>query len=223
MGSFLILTLTLAANPINAQSLDYVGSALWSNPVDVIVDGNYAYCSYQAGLVILNISNPTIPRLASRLYVPGSQGRHLRKSGDYIYFIEEHEGLKIINVVNPTAPTIAGEYSESLISDIFIRDQYAYAIAGGSLRILDISAPAQPVLIGEHHRNGTYTSIWVSDDYAFVTAFADTMMIFNISDPTNPQIAARFGDFMNFYDDIWIRGNIAYLTVAFFISRKWNF
>ena len=53
----------------NQVQIDYVGSALWNTPMDAAVDGNYAYCIFPYGLIVLDISDPNIPTEVSRLYL----------------------------------------------------------------------------------------------------------------------------------------------------------
>ena len=41
--------------------LSYAGSTLWTDVRDVIVVGEYAYCVLPYGLVIFDISEPSVP------------------------------------------------------------------------------------------------------------------------------------------------------------------
>jgi hypothetical protein len=209
---WLIAVMAIFNYSLHAQSIDYVGSALWSNPQDVVVSGNYAYCAYQAGLVIINTENPSEPTFVGRLFLPGTEGKHLQISGDYIYFADDWQGLEIIDVTDPAAPILASEYEYHSIENIFISGHYAY-IVGSTFKIIDISDPFHPDLAGEYYReNASYTSVWVTGNYAYATSWLDTMMIFDVSDPANPQPAGYYGDRQNMFNDVCIRDYYAYIA-----------
>ncbi len=48
----------------HAQNISYLGSTLWSGVCDVKIQGNYAYCAFFNGLMVLDIANPDTPRFA---------------------------------------------------------------------------------------------------------------------------------------------------------------
>ena len=52
---FFIFIVALNPIDINAFEFNYEGSTLWSKVKDVEVVGNYAYCAYQNGLLVLNV------------------------------------------------------------------------------------------------------------------------------------------------------------------------
>ena len=60
---FLLFPPAFAANDIT-----YVSSILWTEVKDVQIVGNYAYCAFANGLVILDISDPATPTFVSKLY-----------------------------------------------------------------------------------------------------------------------------------------------------------
>ena len=56
---------------VNAQGIDYINSFYWSSLYDVEINGNYAYCCLDPGLVILDITDIEEPSFLNRLYIPG--------------------------------------------------------------------------------------------------------------------------------------------------------
>jgi hypothetical protein len=98
---FIVLVL-LAFNNSYAQNITYLGSTLWSGVCDVKIQGNYAYCAFFNGLVILDITNPTSPTFVSQLYIGGDyanydrrQGQRIFVLGNYVYFTADYWGLKL--------------------------------------------------------------------------------------------------------------------------------
>ena len=104
-GLFVLFT----GGTLSAQNVDYVGSILWNGVSDVKVVGNYAYCAFVNGLVILDVSNPAAPVFVSRLYCQGT-GEGIDVAGGYAYLANGPSGLRIINVGNPQSPVLAGSY-----------------------------------------------------------------------------------------------------------------
>ncbi len=65
---------------VEAQNVEYIGSTLWTRINDTKVSGNYAYCVFGNGLVILDISNPSSPVFLSQLFL---------QTGTYGIYIDE--------------------------------------------------------------------------------------------------------------------------------------
>jgi hypothetical protein len=120
------LSLLLIAQTTLAQNVEYMGSTLWTGVNDTKIVGNYAYCAFQNGLVILSISNPAEPSFISRLYLQGS-GFGIDVSGSYVYLADGLSGLQVINIANPANPILAGSCTmPSYAVGIFVFGEYAY-------------------------------------------------------------------------------------------------
>ena len=84
------------------------------NANDVYVRGDYAYVAdNQAGLRIVNISNPALPIIEGTCFIPGVNANGVYISGDYAYVT--NGGFSIINITNPALPTIEGTYNTLFI------------------------------------------------------------------------------------------------------------
>jgi hypothetical protein len=159
LAAFLVIILFVSSISYS-QNITYLGSTLWSGVNDVKIQGNYAYCAFFNGLVILNITNPINPTFVSQLYIGGNDGDYDRRagqklfvSGNYVYFTADYTGLSIIDVSDPSNPTLVCRYNTpSYASDVAVQGNYAFvACQSTSLEILDIEDPASPVLMGPLH------------------------------------------------------------------------
>ena len=196
-----------------AQQMEYIGSTLWSDPEDIVVKDSLAYCSFQAGLIILNCREVSDPVYVSKLYFSG-EGKQLALSGDYIYFADRYCGLEIVDISDPITPMLVGEFSDHTIEDVFIDGAYAYIIDYSSFRIIDVSDQSQPSLVGECQvGSDDCSSVWVDGNYAYITAlgFGSALSIFDISDRTNPTIISSYGIYTPAYD-VCVRNNYAYVA-----------
>jgi hypothetical protein len=92
-------------------------------------------------------------------------------------------------------PSIIGSISSTLIGnviDVFVDGDYAYVTnQNDGLKIVNITDPSNPHIIGTYDTAGTAQSVFVSGEYAFIAdgagdAFSINFLIINITDPTNP-------------------------------------
>ena len=81
--------------------------------VDVVVSGNLAYVAdYDAGLQIIDVSNPAAP-VRRGAYDTSGWASGVYVSGNLAYVADYYNGLLIIDVSNPTVPVRLGGYETS--------------------------------------------------------------------------------------------------------------
>ena len=81
------------------------------------VDGDYAYCAFAYGLVVLDVSVPANPSPVSRLYltVDGSLAGSdaavaVRLSGNHALIANGYAGLYVVDISDATTPDLVGRY-----------------------------------------------------------------------------------------------------------------
>ena len=148
MVSIIAAALTLA-QAVQSEDVEYAGSALWTGATDIVAEGDYAYCSFLNGLVILDISDPAVPTLASRYYFHG-HGQDILKSGTYVYIADGEAGVQIVDVSDPLNPVSAGSYDTPGYAWAVRLSGSSLYVADGDqgLVILDVSDPGHPTLTG---------------------------------------------------------------------------
>jgi hypothetical protein len=223
MKIFLAFAILIFSSSLRAQSIDYLGSTLWSGVNDVKISGNYAYCAFFNGLMILDISVPDTPTFVSQYYIGGDwfyfqlrEGQRLAVSGNYVYFAADYEGLNIIDVSNPANPTLASQYlTPSYATDVFVLDTLAYLTCESSaLEILNISDPHNPTLVAQCEIPGA-VGVYVRGNYAYLASELLGLYIIDVSDPTNPIILGNYIS-GNYAVDVQVVGNYAYLAYGYY-------
>jgi hypothetical protein len=153
--------------------------------------GGYGFvaCS-NAGLAILDLSNPSSPSLVRSVEVPGpacnvflDETRALVAGGD--------SGLHIYDITGPTTLEYRGSFAGDTpptVSSVATRGDIAYT-AGGNFDVIDISDPGSPVLLhslahGDQWFPYYSTDVITSGEYAFV--IHEGLEVHDISDPANP-------------------------------------
>lgn len=182
-------------------------------PCDVFVSGNYAYVADDyAGLVILDVSDPSCPKVAGSCDTPG-EAAHVHVKGDYAYLADWREGLQVIDVSNPACPRIVGN-ALPFASRVYVSGEYAYVIgsyphasATSYLMIMDINDPTAPILLGMCPTYGD--DICVQGGYAYV-ALGDGLKVIDVSDPAHPTQVGYSEEAVG--SALYLSGNYAYLA-----------
>jgi hypothetical protein len=170
-------------------------------------------------LEVLSLTNPLSPVLVGE-YVSTQSVVSVTVSGDYAYLaggtsmigtnasgdyeIQNYGGLEIIDLHDPTSPVRVGSYfTNGLATDVAVSGPYAYVADGiVDLRVLDISNPAQPTVVGLFDTNvtnpwtgstgGPTRSLALLSNYVYA-AGEDGLHVLNIQDPVHPQPVNSFG------------------------------
>ena len=157
-------------------------AAIW----DVKVEGDLAALGVQSrgsnsGLVLVDIAEPTAPRILSQLQAPRWGGVHniyLHRQRAYlahsVVLSQDLTGLgiSVVDISDPSAPSITGQWQHSsfsnVVHDIFIRDGVGYASDFFSgLALLDLTDPDQPrTLASMPIPEGTH-SAWSTGEYVY--------------------------------------------------------
>jgi hypothetical protein len=180
---------------------------------DVFVQGNYAYCAAsQAGLDIIDISNPENPVKIGNCDTPGSAtGVYLK--GNYIYVADSTNGLVVIDVSNPASPVLAGSYTFSTnIFDVYVCGNYAYMAAYASgLKIIDVSDPTSPKFTGSFHTTGYAFGVYARGNHVYAAVNQNGLEIIDVSDPSSPTLAGNC-DTPGSARGVYVEGNYAYVA-----------
>jgi len=174
------------SNPHNPQFAGYFDS-----PVDVYhahVIGTIAYLSTELALRILDISDPMNPQELA--YFPG-RGRDIFVKDTIAYFVDIYTGLRILNVSTPSSPQeIATYLTPGISNEVCVSGSFAYVTSNKGLWIIDVSDPGFPREVGRCYTPTPVYDISLSGSYAYTTTWSSGLIVFDISDPSNPGIVA---------------------------------
>ena len=202
------------ANPIQVGGLAGGGSC------EAFISGSYAYiAAFTNGFQVVNISNPTNPVLAGTYPAPAAViDAYIQ--GNYAYLATGQTGLKIVDITDPANMPVVGSWVSSDFFDrpnaCFVSGNYAYLGTNGSLRIIDVSNPANPVAVGRHDFPDYTTDVSVVGPYAYVGTYASYghgFYIMDISNPSNPIVVGTY-DIPNAAWNLQIIDNYAYIACA---------
>jgi hypothetical protein len=167
-------------------ALTLAGSALWTKAQDVCIQGNRAYCAFQNGLLILDISDLKNPVRLSKLYLGGGFAVEVKEplalvaSGD--------KGLNIVDVSDPKNPVLRGTLdTEGDARDVALDGSFAYVADGpAGLAAVDVRNPAAPRLAGRWDSPGESMGLVLRERRVYVADGSAGLQVVDIRDPAKP-------------------------------------
>ena len=93
---------------------------------------------------------------------------------------------------------------------VAVAGERAY-VAGGSLRILDVSDPQKPVELGAYDGGAPSLAVHVATNVAYVALGNAGLSIVNVSDPSAPR---KLGSIKGYAVDVVVRANLAYVAMG---------
>ncbi len=181
-----------------ADTGDYAWGIAVSASTAYVADG-------KSGLQIMDISNPSAPRIAGIFDTPGT-AYSVAVSGTLACVADGDGGLQIVNVSNPSAPALISTM-DPYTKDIWLVGNTLFAV-GSSFRVINISNPASPQVSGTLAVKGE--RIFAADSKAYITD-GNGLHIIDISNLSAPR-SMGFADTPGFASGIAVSGDFAYVT-----------
>jgi hypothetical protein len=163
---------------------------------DVSIDNGRAYlAAWGYGVLIADLSNPASPIALGGFAFPFAST--IEAHGNRVYAASATNGgiFKIIDVSNPANPQELGELATSQTYDLTVRSNYAYLVDGadfgdGGLRVVDVSAPATPTLVGQYTDCAYADGVDVSADgnTTYIACSDGSLRIVDTSNKASPTL-----------------------------------
>lgn len=179
----------------------------------VAVKGSHAYVTnHDNGLSVINISDPSSPRVVGDCEMPGNAYDVCIKD-NYAYVAADNGGLCIVNISTPGNPVLTEVFTtDDYARALDVEGDYAYvAIDDSGLQIINISTPGNPQDVTSFPTGGTANGITVDGDYAYIASGDAGLVVVNISSPSNP-VSAGSRDTPNMAYDVAVEGTLAYVA-----------
>jgi hypothetical protein len=191
-----IISIANVDTPGNSQRL------FKSENLIYIADGN-------SGLSIVDVSNPRNP-LLRRTFSTSNYTTDVYVVGAYAYVATENSFL-VIDISNTSSPVLKKTLSMTAHS-ILIKGSLAYVACWESgLKIIDITNPLEPIVIGNCNTPGYAAGIALSGDYAFIADCYQGMQVVDVSNPLSPKLIGNC-DTPDVARGIAIKDNYAYIS-----------
>jgi hypothetical protein len=206
---------------------------------DISVDGGRAYlAAWGYGVLIADLTDPAHPTELGRF--PFDFATAIEAHGDRVYVASSTNGgiFRILDVSDPAAPQELGAINTSKTLDLTVRGDYAFLsdqadFGDGGLRIVDVSVPATPVVVGQELGCTYADGIDVSADgnTVYMACASDeeshgTLRIVDTTDKAHPALigsltlpgSATLPDY-NVGHAVRVVGNVAYVGHEFGVDE----
>lgn len=186
-----ILDASNAAQPRQVGRIILADSAF----EDVAVANHHAVLVGPSGLWIVDVSDPTAPRLMSHTRELGS-GRAVVVRDSLVYIagatidpdLPGQNGLVIVDLSDPAAPVLGG--SVRLPTDAYslaVEGDRAFVGVVGGMAIVDVSDPTAPRQVGWYPQQvGVIEAIAAQEDRGYLVGLND-FSVLDLSDPNSPE------------------------------------
>ena len=159
----------------------------WTYPTDFVLRGDLLYVADGSGIQVVDVSDPPNPVQVGHVNTLGTSFQ-LAFHDDLLEVAVDNRGLQVFSIADdPTTPVSRGHIN-------FDQASYAIAtmgslalvlVAGGTLKVADVSDPVHPVEIGQIGGLLFASNIAVRGSIAFVDGDA-AIHVIDLSDPTAP-------------------------------------
>ena len=188
---------------------------------DFAIYNGYAFVASDSGFFVISLSNMQIEsRFADTAFV--SNYKVLSIHGNFIFLATITGNMGIVNVSNPLSPTLA---STTFLSQAYggatsmaFYNNYAYIATNvNQILVYDVSNPASPTFVTDYfapnNRSYNLRHLIANGNYLFGTTgnYYSTLVAFDISNPTNPEIAGYYDNFYGSNAVYTMEGNNIYL------------
>ncbi|HNS51843.1 MAG TPA: right-handed parallel beta-helix repeat-containing protein [Anaerolineae bacterium] len=207
-----VLDVSHPAQPTQLGSYEAVGGHAGS----VAVVGTIAYVAdHNLGLHLLDITDPGAPSEVGS-YLPMGYATAVAEAEGYSYVAAGINGLRIVDVSSPAASREVGKCEIQSGSDRFsaavaVSGNYAYVGTWWQLHVVDVSEPAQPVVVGwvRTTLTGEIREMDVRGRIVY-TVNGGGLELFDVTDPTQPALAGRI--VLGYSQGVVVSDGLAYVA-----------
>lgn len=167
---------------------------------DLEINGTLAYLAGLAdGILILDISTPSAPRLVEQIPVAGTaEGlafhRDENSQREFIYLTGGSAGaFSVFDVTDPAAPFLLGTCAECSGERVVYSGGLAYVTAWEKgLKIVDVSDPTHPFVKGIFEAEAGFLDIAIQCNTAYLSAPWSGLYVVDVHDPAHPELAGVY-------------------------------
>ncbi len=203
--------------------IEYISSTLWTGGAEKAVQGDYLYLGMRYGIMIVDISDPSIPSVVSTLeFYNHANSAAIGVQGDYLYAVNRGDSsFNTIDVSDPMNPVIVGScHLGSYSRDMLISGQYAYITEyRDGIEVVDISDPENPH-VACHIQTEYACEVVVIEPLLYVADYYSVSII-DITDLSEPATLSVYDSVMR-ATGVYVDGPYLYVADADFGLRILN-
>ncbi|MFO0871174.1 MAG: hypothetical protein U0935_19800 [Pirellulales bacterium] len=188
----------LDGNPLNnflERALTFNPDGLLNGARNITIAGTYAYICADAGLVVVDLSTPTAPKVTSVIGAdvlehPVAVAVQFR----YAFVCDEHRGLYVFDVTDLHDPRPVKLLPLDVCHNVYVARTYAYVASGPlGLVIVDVTNPADPRVDQMYDADGCLNDchdvklgITNASEFAYVADGRNGLRVIQLTSPDTP-------------------------------------
>jgi hypothetical protein len=209
-GGYQVIDIAKPAAPAILATKKYT---MYNESWNVVLNGSrLCVLDYFSGIGFVDLSAPDKPAMTG-FYLTPSSIIAAAVQGQTAYAVGELSGLRVVDLSDPLRPgPLAATSIFRGVHGLAADGGYAYVTDRWSVRVFDVSHPAQPRQVQALPiPNGVPRTIVVKDSFAYLTADHAGLYVIDIS---NPKAAAVLGNYpmSRFTYGLAVAGDFAYLA-----------
>ncbi|XVJ60494.1 MAG: hypothetical protein HEQ23_14295 [Tepidisphaera sp.] len=206
------------ANPASptllSDGLEIERTSPFSNN-ELYLDGRTGVIEFANEYIVLDLADPSAPRIASRIAAPGSGWGYFE---DGVLAVLDTSGvpfISVFDVTNPDRPTLAATIAEPNAEDLSLSGRMLAVLrANDTTAIHDLSVPAAPILRSTIPRPGSMARVTTAMlvDSLCVLSEEGRTALYSLTSPGSPVLLGESGNSGSAYaahrvnNDLWTLG-----------------
>ncbi len=156
-----------------------------------VLDDGYAYFTQGSALFIVDTRDPSAVVQVGRIELPINPVQ-IQVADDIVYAMGQTDEIVIVDATNHAAPVLRSRYPATRSETAMLaQGKNLYVADAGNFRIVDMSDPASPVLVGTYTYNPSYYFHFSIDGIIAYIPTLEGLDAVDISDPSNPRFISR--------------------------------
>lgn len=191
------------------------------SPIDMQIFGDYVFTLSYGQLDLINVTDKSTPEIVSTFYddsvIANVYNRNLYCDNmrAYVSCASMIDGFIILDFTDPADLTPVGIFNSLICGwprGFDIVGDLAY-IAGedSNFVVVDISNPADPIVLGKCTSPSFALDVKVSGNYAYVADNSGGLMVIDVSDPYEPYAVSTYNT-PSYARDVNVVDNLAYIA-----------
>ena len=189
----------------------------------------YSYPNWSMGFYIFDVANHKNTSIGQYFFNASLNDFYcfgVYTTGSYLYYLVNNINDKIGGVVvfdcsNITQPVEVGSYfnTECCFQDLVFYNSFAFLLRNNycelseaDVQIINISNVSSLTKVGEVVDNDEHNGIACYEDYLLLAGLFGGLYVYDLTSPTNPQVISNYVETDEYYQDVCISENMAFLV-----------
>lgn len=179
---------------------------------DIEIRDAIAYiAASDAGLLLVDVSDPTSPALIGRVDTPHT-ALQVAVVTDIALVADHNGGLRLVDIADPRAPhELSSLDLEGTALELAVTGDTAYVWAKYQIEIIDFSRPLEPTVIGSFLPDTIAHDITIHQSLAYIATYHEGLKIFDVREPREPVFLGEYNPYYSTFSAVVVHDDQVFL------------